>query len=386
MSHIIEFAIEGLAGRPDTYSERLNRHVNVFFGENGSGKTSLLKILHCALSGNVESLENVPFKSARVKFYSVAEKRAFVRTIRKATKQVSEVPRGYSTLTVTQYRQLRLFQEVASTSGWKIRPKPKTRSNSWMHRYLPISRLYSGTAGPTAVGVAGNRPLSEEALDLRFAQAMEALWTSYSADISKKVREVQQKGLANVLRAVLSKSSSGRHLRAADAGTAYGRVSAFLSRQSGSRHALGSEREFAKRYNTDTQLRRVVSDIENVERSIEVASAPRDELRELIHEMFRRDKALTFTDKTIEVAVGGTKIGLPHLSSGEKQLLLLCVETLTAGENSIIIDEPEISMHIDWQKRLVRSLRKLNPDCQMILATHSPEIMAALPDSQIFRI
>ena len=385
MSHIIEFSVEGLAGRTDTYSERLNRHVNVFFGENGSGKTSLLKILHCALSGNAESLESVPFKSARVKFYSVHEKRAFVRTIRKTAKDPVELTRSYSALTITQYRQLRLFREEGNTSGWKIRPKPKSRSSSWMHRYLPISRLYSGTTGP-ATSVGGNRQLSEEVLDLRFAQAMEALWTSYSADISKKVREVQQKGLANVLYAVLSKAKSGRHLRAADAGSAYSRVSAFLSRQSGSRRALGSEREFAKRYNADAQLRRVVRDIEDVERSIEVASAPRDELRDLIHDMFRRDKALTFTDKTIEVAVGGTKIGLPHLSSGEKQLLLLCVETLTADENSIIIDEPEISMHIDWQKRLVGSLRKLNPECQMIIATHSPEIMAALPDSQIFRI
>jgi predicted ATPase len=386
MSHIIEFSIEGLAGRRDTYSKGLNRHVNVFFGENGSGKTSLLKILHCALSGNAESLENVPFKSARVKFYSVYEHRTFVRTIRKTTKPAGEAARSYSALTITQYRQLGAFDTGVKISGWKIRPNPKSRSSSWMHRYLPISRLYSGTAGSTTASVAGNRPLSEEALDLRFAQAMEALWTSYSADISKKVREVQQKGLASVLRAVLSKSSSARRLRATDAGTAYNRVSAFLSRQSGSRHALGSEREFAKRYNTDPKIRRVVSDIENVERSIELASAPRDELRELIHEMFRRDKALTFTDKTIEVAAGGTKIGLPHLSSGEKQLLLLCVETLAADVNSIIIDEPEISMHIDWQKRLVSSLRKLNPECQMILATHSPEIMATLPDSQIFRL
>jgi predicted ATPase len=62
------------------------------------------------------------------------------------------------------------------------------------------------------------------------------------------------------------------------------------------------------------------------------------------------------------------------------------VAALLVRESSMIIDEPEISMHVDWQKDLIHSLRALNPDAQLILATHSPEIMADIPDSKIFRI
>lgn len=43
-------------------------------------------------------------------------------------------------------------------------------------------------------------------------------------------------------------------------------------------------------------------------------------------------------------------------------------------------------MHVEWQQRLVSSLRIVNPGAQMIFATHSPEIMANLPDEQIFRL
>jgi recombinational DNA repair ATPase RecF len=50
MAHITEFTVEGLAGRAEPYSHQLDRHVNVFFGLNGSGKTSLLKLLHAAMS------------------------------------------------------------------------------------------------------------------------------------------------------------------------------------------------------------------------------------------------------------------------------------------------------------------------------------------------
>jgi predicted ATP-dependent endonuclease of OLD family len=57
-----------------------------------------------------------------------------------------------------------------------------------------------------------------------------------------------------------------------------------------------------------------------------------------------------------------------------------------AGSNSFVIDEPELSMHIDWQHRLLSSLQQLNPAMQLVAATHSPEIMADLPDDKIFRL
>ena len=62
---------------------------------------------------------------------------------------------------------------------------------------------------------------------------------------------------------------------------------------------------------------------------------------------------------------------------------MILVVTLLAGESSIIIDEPEISIHVDWQKRLVQIMRMLTPKAQIIIATHSPEVMADLPDSKI---
>jgi ABC-type cobalamin/Fe3+-siderophores transport system ATPase subunit len=58
MSHIVSFSVAGLVGRDDVYSKELNRDVNIFFGLNGSGKTSLLRILHSAMSNNGDILEH----------------------------------------------------------------------------------------------------------------------------------------------------------------------------------------------------------------------------------------------------------------------------------------------------------------------------------------
>ena len=99
------------------------------------------------------------------------------------------------------------------------------------------------------------------------------------------------------------------------------------------------------------------------------------------------NKEIQFTDESIQVnSLSGEKIGLASLSSGEKHFLRILVSTLLVGESSLIVDEPEISMHVDWQKDLIKSLRALNAEAQFIFATHSPEIMADVPNDKIFRI
>lgn len=81
MTHIVDFSIDGLAGRDKAYGKELNLDVNVFFGLNGSGKTSLLKILHSAMSDDASLLRSVPFRNARVTIFSTATKKSYTLTI-----------------------------------------------------------------------------------------------------------------------------------------------------------------------------------------------------------------------------------------------------------------------------------------------------------------
>lgn len=68
---------------------------------------------------------------------------------------------------------------------------------------------------------------------------------------------------------------------------------------------------------------------------------------------------------------------IDQLSSGEKQLIILLTEALLQKRNSTIFlaDEPELSLHISWQRKILPSLNALNPNAQIIVATHSPEIV-----------
>jgi predicted ATPase len=66
-----------------------------------------------------------------------------------------------------------------------------------------------------------------------------------------------------------------------------------------------------------------------------------------------------------------------QLSAGEKQLLLILTTVLCQDckPTIMLMDEPEISLHFEWQKILLESILEINPNAQIIVATHSPAMV-----------
>lgn len=397
MSHIVSFRIDGLAGRKKSLKIDLNRNINIIFGLNGSGKTSLLKILHSAMSNETENLNNVPFIAADVSIYSMEENKTFTKSIKKPKELLEQgrvSSRVYQPEIMIGGEVVRYHQPSSDTEmKWSYsESKPKKDiSVRWKHSYLPTTRLHVSDE-PYRPFLQRSQSvdyrLTEEQLDEYFARSVEHLWSRYSSQVLGDVRKAQEQGLANILKVVLSTDSARRKRRKSKLTptTAYSRVKNFLKRQ-GSVSILGTQKAFEKRYNVDLTLQNVVRDIDIVEDKIEAAMTSRNKLQELIERMFIRNKEIYFTDELIEVqTLNGDKIGLTSLSSGEKHLLWLLVQVLLVEGSSIMIDEPELSLHIDWQKDLINSLCTLNSTAQLILATHSPDIMANVSDDKIFNI
>lgn len=72
------------------------------------------------------------------------------------------------------------------------------------------------------------------------------------------------------------------------------------------------------------------------------------------------------------------EILLPHqLSSGEKQMLAILLTVLIEDNQPYVLfmDEPEVSLHVEWQKRLIDLILDLNENVQIILTTHSPAVV-----------
>jgi len=406
MSHFIDAEIHGLAGKTSPTKTVFDRHLTIIYELNGSGKTSLLRILHSAMTGDAASLRNVPFSSATVRFWSAFNQATYTRTIDKS--MVGE-PVATTTRMPPPTRQAGILRRLASKPerGWtetveqdglfdSIGPKKgESELDSFDHRYLPTTRLYVGApqeqmslwGNVSLASVGTGTSLTEETLDKNFADALGSLWTSYTSEVGRSVRAAQAKGLANILKAVMSGPKSTLAAEPSlDLQRAYESVKQFLERQ-GSPAVLGTFAKFSNRYESDQSLQAVVHDIYSVEREVERATEPQRQLERLVHRLYSGNKRVIFTEESILVeSITGERIGLESLSSGEKHLIRMFVECLGAGPNAILIDEPEISVHIDWQRELMEILHSLNKDAQFIVATHSPEIMAEIADERLLSL
>ena len=100
----------------------------------------------------------------------------------------------------------------------------------------------------------------------------------------------------------------------------------------------------------------------------------------LVNECFAETGKKLSEDSTKLVFIKDNGIGKcpKELSSGEKQFLIILLTVLLerGQEYILMLDEPEISMHISWQYELINMILKLNPYVQIILTTHSPMIFS----------
>jgi predicted ATP-dependent endonuclease of OLD family len=107
-------------------------------------------------------------------------------------------------------------------------------------------------------------------------------------------------------------------------------------------------------------------------------SRPKRLFQDLIDELFSETgKTIVRDSNEIYFMQYGERISPYVLSSGEKQLLVILLTALVQDNRPgvLFMDEPEISLHIEWQKRLITLIRTLNPNVQIILCTHSPAII-----------
>lgn len=72
----------------------------------------------------------------------------------------------------------------------------------------------------------------------------------------------------------------------------------------------------------------------------------------------------------------GFILNLDQMSAGEQELVNLYGRAVGMCEADVyILDEPETSLHIDWQEDLLENLYELGGGMQMIVSTHSPSIV-----------
>lgn len=165
------------------------------------------------------------------------------------------------------------------------------------------------------------------------------------------------------------------------------------------------EKEYLKKLNKETNIRYIstVNISANASNNIDVGNsvelnildlAIHQELRTLLRNedslavdafltqlnMFLQEsgkKAELDHNDCVFITVSGSLLNLSQLSSGERQLVyILATAANTCGKPTLfLMDEPEVSLHLSWQEKIIDAIMHINSQMQIIAVTHSPGII-----------
>jgi len=388
-----------------------NDDVNIIIGRNGTGKTTFMNILHSVLSVDIDTIDNNDFESIEIKLKNGKQ----TKTIR--AKKINDDISPYFTIEYQISRRKYVVRAIQSDDrrvAMHYRRKAIQESIELRTELaklvslssLSVYRLRSGEDFeiPDRNGLRAITPV-----DFRLSQLLQQL-TKYQLDLSQQARDIaldlQKEVLASILYSkedtyeINGLANFNKDKEKEDLLSAYNQLNAndnsvrrkIISHVDAIDKTLG---ELRKNNEKDQDINIDVRPIEayrntqkiikmslNAEKKTSDIFSPIDLFIRILTE-FILDKKFKFVGGELEISNSFGDIKNDALSSGEKQLLILFIETLLQRSKPYVFltDEPELSLHIAWQRKIIPAIRKLNPYAQVIAATHSPEVASKFRDS-----
>ena len=392
-------------------------NVNIVIGKNGTGKTTFMNILHAVLSVDATGLFENDFSTATLQLSDGRKKRKI--SIEKIdSKDVPYIIAIYKISTRKYAIPIYSSDEsrVLPTSIRRIAAEETNKLKQELSQLVALASLsvYRITADidPEVRDRASKRTVSP--VDLRLGNLMQKL-TSYQLELSTEARSISAQLQRDVLVSLLYQKGSSdeprfslnfdeslerRNLTAAykqlgvsgsdvsvrirEHTAAIGEATRNLQEmmRSSDSDSVGSHYDFSPLEAYQRTARVIALSLESAGKIDAVYKQIKDFL-DILHS-FIQDKKFEFQAGSLRL-VDNAEIGIERLSSGEKQLLILFIEALLQRQKSYIFlaDEPELSLHIAWQRNIISAIRRINPNAQIIVATHSPEVASKFPEKII---
>ncbi|EMF8143826.1 AAA family ATPase [Serratia marcescens] len=406
MYKIQSVAINGFWQRLDCFCS-FNDDVNIIIGRNGTGKTTFMNILHSILSLDFDGINNNDFNSAEIKLKDGRKSKTIkINKIENETTPFSKIQYQLS----SKKYNLRVMNTDDRRFPLHYRRRVQEESEelrSELEKLVALSSLsvyrLRNSDDLEVRDKYGTRFINP--VDYKLSELMQEL-TKYQLELSQQARdialELQKEVLASILYSKediddkaynidFDKEKEKQNLL-----SAYTQLNAidYNIRRKINFHVDNIDNTISKL----KQDKKKVIDIRSIEalrktqKIIKMSLTSKDKTSQVFApiEQFLSILKEFVTDKTFEFLGGELFIKNSHgpikqesLSSGEKQLLILFIETLLQREQQYIFitDEPELSLHIQWQRNIIPAIKKLNPNAQIIAATHSPEVASKYKES-----
>jgi predicted ATP-binding protein involved in virulence len=366
---VTNFEVVGLLGRPGTMTADLNDDLNILTGRNGVGKTTLLKLLWYVMSGNISlALQEVPFSRCRL------TTDLYACTVHRLSSSNCKVEFDSNGVQET-------FEDFIDPDGDFVRSAEEEANSELISRggsvfFSTFRRLEGGfsiiSKRSRGARTAGSPPTFRNKLN----DIEEAL-----SDLSRKLSN----GKHTFVSAISTSDIVGILLRRyADYSEEYNGI-----QQSTSNEIISTIKDYKSVKSDDLQgvksaerlLDVIRNRIESMESQREKIMAPIEAVRTIVERLIKHtgisiDTRLSFGD-------AASAVNSDLLSAGEKQMLSFICYNAFFRNSVFLIDEPELSLHVDWQRQLFPILLSQKSSNQFIVATHSPFIYSKYPDKEI---
>lgn len=347
--------------------------INVVTGRNGSGKTTLLKLLWYAISGHLNrlfaeiSFESFELRTDRIRLI-VSREVEPSGSINRIGCEIDGGPRGETTGSTADVRFrtdcIMIGRQVANASG----------SSIFLPTFRRIERGLSVSADGDELGDPAYHGMPSLAADVSSIQeAMKHFSDLMSFQEHRFVASVSTDDLGRLLN---DRFVEIAQQNAEEASKLSGYI---VERHGGPNGATGSTSP------SEAQAFLALGEITRRARELTEANAQRMRPFTVLSDLVARilqHRAINLTG-ALTLGDSSKAINSDLLSSGEKQMLsFLCYNAFARGA-SIFIDEPEISLHVDWQRVLFPILLSQSTGNQFIVATHSPFIYSKYADKEL---
>jgi len=328
-----KLSVEDLWGKY-TFSIDFNEQISVLIGKNGSGKSTVLHLLDSLLSSNKKN-KKYKFKKISLELdeniYQTIEQRSI--DISKEINELEEITEE-SIKTLLDRMQEDILQQIEEKDNKKVIPISKAKEEIPKDiNYLFISTFDMEMKNKELLQEHyGNSEVKTE-LDI-FLSKLIMKFKLYQLDLKEKIEKVQQD---------------------------------FDSK--------------LEEYARDEDLNLLKDKFLEKKEKIDFIYKDRDIFKNKLNELFSdTGKSIKLDENnSIIFNINEKESVTPYqLSSGEKQLLIILLNVLLLENKPTIVlmDEPEISLHVEWQMVLIETLLDINPNLQLIITTHSPSLVS----------
>lgn len=368
---IKHFTVRGL-NRTLDHDLEFNPDLNIVTGKNGSGKTTLLKLIWYMLSPNVErTVPEIVFTSAKLQTDSFT-----LEIDRRTSKNRERVVLQYT----VQDKKPHVTELWADEfrQPWGIE---KIEEVNRLMMQVPAGSVFF----PTFRRIEGGFSLEPDGRLRGFEHRAGMPIGDAMAGYSNMMTVRQHKFVASISTADVEDLLTRQYAEVSEkTNTLHTELSEFIS------STITGEHRSRKRKPTTPQtgetsaeavLASIKTKVVDIEKRRQQLLKPFSVLASLIAEIFK-DKGIRVTP---HLTFGETKeaIRAAILSAGEKQMLsFICYNGFNRGI-PIFIDEPELSLHIDWQRLLFPTLLSQETENQFIVSTHSPFIYSKYPEKEL---